>query len=188
MGRLGRVAARALIAAMMLLVLIASTALADTSTLEDPDDTVGKLDIAAVSVGHYTSPAGVRKLTYTFTTHGGWSVKGFGKMSKLLVHMEPSGGEANDRKLEIVRKDVGLVAKIFKGRRVRIWRKVLAPRFDYRTVRVAFPRRLLGTGTTEYLWRASSRFLREDYNGCDTFYCVDAVPDTGTAGPHVIGP
>ncbi|RYU10156.1 hypothetical protein [Nocardioides iriomotensis] len=167
-------------AALLALALLAATggATASTRTVDDADDTVGKLDVRTATAGHAGD-----LVAHTLTMHERWASKALqagtatmifriGKRTRTMNIDFRHGAlfaeictEAADSSFSDCSKNVGL------------------SRPDRKSIRITLKKRLLEKGLTSYRWTAST-YLNQGESGCTELSCLDSVPDDSSGIRH----
>ena len=167
MGRQGRWVTLAALALTALAGL--DVAAAGTSSISDPNDRPGKLDIRSASQGH----AGT-KVKHTITTFGNWPKGLLGPRTPnfLLLEISTDSDPAPERAVVIFSTPGRMVAGVFTGRGNFLGRAA-ASHPNGHTVVVVIRRALLGS-PAGYRWQAFAYF--EGANTCGGG-CLDRAPN-----------
>lgn len=166
--------------AVALVPLLAS---ARHTSVPDPNDTRGKLDIQEVTVeGSNTRPR------WVVLTYERWTIEDIWDVGFATVHLDAYGDTAFDYYV-IVRSDGSrLIARLYRDRdnkRDRFLRNVPAEKPTRRTLEVSVPLskiRVRGNGT--YRWFARSLFT----SGRCRDTCIDRAPNSGAISETVPDP
>lgn len=171
------------------LAALVGTASADERTIQDPqgdnrgDEGAGRLDIG--EIGHlHAMEDGNKLLVHSVDAYEDWSNDDLAEGASLYIRFDTDSDGLEERQLELRRAEdggvYGIVLKPRNGKRVvvgyaRAWRE------NARNVRVAFPRRYLGKGVTQYRWYVLSidRKCSTDTGGA-VVTCSDRAPDSGS--------
>lgn len=163
-----------------LLVVAVPAALADNVTRSDPDDSTGGLDIASIAHSH---SEGV--LVHRFSTYEAWDTAvlqdglSYAKFNFFIDQRYITATVD-------VEDDGTLYAEIrnFRTQRIIGFAKVWRP--DERSLRIEFPKRVLGRGVTSYRWSALTSFHQQGHESCDSdsetttvVACGDPAPTRG---------
>ena len=154
-------------------VALAMPGMARASSMADPDDVHGKLDIAGVSQEHgATGP-----VVHTITTYGPWRSRAIAlrRSSFFLIDFDTTGNARAER-VALVYRDHGVLRVAVLTRKGRLVGFGSATRPNARSIRVAVPRKLLGK-PNGYHWRLFSVYYGA---GCPAG-CVDRAPNSGQA-------
>jgi len=140
--------------------------------VEDPRDTPDVMDLAEVEHGHRTTFGGGYVLTHTLRTHDAWGDDLFyGARWDFFL---PDGDRAPDRSLLLGRNSDGsFSAEMENSRDVIGFANVWRP--DDRSIRVEFPRRLLGKRVKSYRWKL---YLSYPCSRDEDVQCEPTTPDT----------
>lgn len=162
-------------------VALAVPAMARASTISDPDDVHGKLDIASVTEEH----AATGPVVHTITTYGRWPSRAIGlrRSSFFLIAFDTAGGPRAER-FGIVYRNHGILRVAVITRRGREVGFGTATRPNLRSIRVSIPRTLLGK-PNGYRWRLFSVYFGP--GGCRAG-CVDRAPNSGEVLHDLTGP
>jgi hypothetical protein len=153
-------------------VAVAMPGLARASTITDPDDVHGKLDVAAVTQEH----AATGPVVHTITTYGPWRsrVLGGNHQSYFVLEIDTTGN-ARPERFAIVYRAHGVLRVAVATRRGRLLGFAVATRANLRSVRVSIPRKLLGK-PNGYHWKLFSVYVGP---GACRMGCVDRAPNSG---------
>ena len=152
-------------------VALAMPAMARASTISDPDDVHGKLDVASVTQEH-----GARgPVVHTITTYEAWSGRAISirRGSAFLIDFDTAGGTRAER-FAIVYRSHGILRVAVLTRNGRELGFGTATRPSLKSIRVSIPRKLLGK-PNGYRWRLFSVYFGP---GCRAA-CVDRAPNGG---------
>ena len=149
-------------------------AAAASSTVSDPRDVRGKLDLKEVR------RSGSERLTWRMITHERWSVTDIWSTGSLVVDLDTRGDERPDYYVLIEPTHTNMKAKLFRDRRqkddyqigkLKAWRK------DQKSASFQLPFRRLTVGgdRTTYSWRAQTLF--NGNNHCHDV-CFDLAPQS----------
>jgi hypothetical protein len=169
-----------LLAALLALALLttAGGATASTRTIEDADDTLGRLDVRSAVAGH----AG-NLVAHTLTMHERWASKALGKGTATLVFRIGR----RTRTIDISFRDSRLFAEICTeaedGSVSGCSEDLGLSRPDRRSIRVTLRQSLLKKGLSSYRWTASTHLNRGE-SGCTDLVCRDVVPDDAGTVRH----
>jgi hypothetical protein len=155
-------------------VALAMPGMARASSIADPDDVNGKLDVASVSQDHgATGP-----VTHTITTYGPWRsrVLGGSHMSYFVLEID-TAGNAQPERFAIVYRAHGVMRVAVTTRRGRLLGFGVATRANLRSVTLSIPRKLLGKPNGHH-WKLYSVYVAP--GACRTG-CVDRAPNSGQA-------
>lgn len=164
-----------------IVVLAAAPGLADRAALHDRNDAYGRLDVKTIAHGHGKGGT----LVHHIDTFGTWPsrvLKNDGTYIRILFTTDKDN-----------RPERALVVDFRGGRLVadmHSWRngvggkvgRARASRPGPRSLRLAFPRRLLGSGISEYGWHVDTQFHDDGHPHCGTDHgvqvvCPDAAPN-----------
>ena len=169
-----------LMGAVALVPLLAS---ARHTSVPDPNDTRGKLDIQEVTV-----EGSNKRPRWVVLTYERWTVEDIWDIGFATVHLDAYGDGAFDYYV-IVRSDGSrLIASLYRDRdnkRDRFLRNVPADKPTRRTLEVSVPLstiRVRNSGT--YRWFARSLFT----SGRCQDTCIDRAPDSGAVSETVPDP
>lgn len=155
---------------------------ADTKRWFDGDDARGPLDIAAISHGHRMGPKGGRQLVHTIRFHRAWPVRKLKHRGFAHVQLDRRGHRdgPQEREVWIVYRRGHLIATMYntlgdppkKLARVQLWRP------DRRTVKIAFPKKLIKRrGLERYKWSVIA-FVESGHELCPKRdACSDLAPN-----------
>ena len=165
---------------LVVAALLATTsyAAADKASQVDPDDTGGPLDIAEVGHGHRQVQGRVGPhLKHWVRTHEPWDPEVLQDSGRLFFGFDTDGDRGSVERVVSIQMDEGvLYGRVTSARGVIGYTKV--ERTNRRTVRVIFPRRLLGKGVRSYRWNSYSSFQEADHPECaPTESCFDIAPN-----------
>ncbi len=169
-----------LLAALLTLTVLATTggAHASTKEVEDPDDALGKLDVAVAVAGHDGA-----LLTHTLRMQENWSSKVLKAGTATLFFRIGD----RDRTLNLDYRDGVLVGEICTeaddSSFSQCSRNVGLDRTNRRSIEVTLPRRLLKRGLSSYSWSVVT-LLNQGESGCTEIVCVDSVPDDQSFVKH----
>jgi hypothetical protein len=152
-------------------VALAVPAMARASTISDPDDVHGKLDIASVTQEHgATGP-----VVHAITTYEAWGGKAISirRGSAFLIDFDTTGGTRAER-FALVYRSHGILRVAVITRNGRELGFGTATRPSLKSIRVSIPRKLLGK-PNGYRWRVFSVYFGP---GCRAA-CVDRAPNSG---------
>jgi hypothetical protein len=154
-------------------VALAMPGMARASSIADPDDVQGKLDIARVTQEHgATGP-----VVHTITTYGPWRSRAIAlRRSSFFLFDFDTTGDAHAERIAIVYRDHGVLRVAVLSRKGRLLGFGSATRPNARSIRVSVPRKLLGK-PNGYHWRLFSVYTGA---GCSAG-CVDRAPNSGQA-------
>ena len=174
-----------LLCAGMLLV-VAAPGLADRAALHDRNDAFGRLDVRTITQGHLDTSAR-RMLLHRIDTFGTWdkdSLRHEGAYIHILFTTDADNRP--ERMLNVDTVDNRLVAEMRswrkKGVGETIYGHARVSRPDNKSVRVVFPRKLLGRGVDEYGWHVDTQFHKAGHPHCGTergviVVCPDSAPN-----------
>jgi hypothetical protein len=162
-------------------VALAMPGMARASTIADPDDARGKLDIASVTQEH----AATGPVVHTISTYGPWRSKAISihRGSFFLIDFD-TAGNAQAERFAIVYRDHGVLRVAVLTRKGRVLGFGSATRPNLRSIRVSIPRKLLGQ-PNGYHWRMFSVYFGP--GGCRAG-CVDRAPNSGQVLHDLVGP
>jgi hypothetical protein len=169
-----------LLAALLALTVLttAGGATASTRTIEDADDTPGRLDVRTAVAGH----AG-NLVAHTLTMHERWASKALGKGTATLIFQIGR----RTRTMDVGVRDGRLFAEICTeaedGSVRGCSEDVGLSRPDRRSIRVTLRKGLLKKGLSSYTWTAYTHLNRGE-SGCTDLVCVDTVPDDAGTVRH----
>ena len=168
---------------VMVALVAAGNAYADTRAISDGNDRPGRLDIRSASHGHEHA-----RVVHSISTFGRWGSGVIGRNTPNLFAVEIStdGDPALERVVLISSANGRLVAQVIRlpaGTRVG---DAAASKLNGRTVRVSIRHRLLGN-TSGYRWNAHSQYRAA---GACSGFCSDRAPNSGRVfhdftAPHV---
>ncbi len=148
--------------------------------LEDPDDTLGKLDLASGSHAHDG-----RRLEHRLVMQEAFAARLLA--SGTVTLFLKAGGR--HRTLDLGFREDELFAEICTdetstgGSFSSCSGKVTLTRPDRSALVVTVPRRLVQRGLTRYKWRAVT-LLNQGEGGCTELICLDQLPDDGSWVRH----
>ncbi len=172
----GRAASRAgLLSAVASAIALVAPAIAhaDTRAVTDGNDVSGRLDIRTASQTHARSGA----VVHTLSTHGPWRSRLLTVRSSnfVLVDFDTAGDRRPERLAFVIFYHRSLrVAVVTRRGHLVGWGRASRP--SARSVRVAVPRRLLGS-PLGYRWKAFSSFASPQV--C-LHGCFDRIPNRGS--------
>lgn len=158
-GRLRVCLVVALLAGVMAAPTTSLPAHADAVRIQDPDDSPGRLDIAAVRHGHHLTPSGRRLIEHRVRTYEAWgrrTLEPFNSYIRIALRHRPTD---QNWMIWISYHEGKLTAQVYEGFEPR-WEQVAelpVRRPNRRTVVVRFPRRLLN-GVSRYDWVARTSY------------------------------
>ena len=163
--------------ALVITLFAFSIGMANERSDRDPNDSKGPMDISSVFMGHKRNDRLIHKLK-TFEVWYGEDLSHGG----ILVYFDTNNDFKIERCLRIYfHRERQAIEAEMEGRRCE---KSIAPvhvsRPDSRTVKVVFPKHLLGRGKAQYRWW-SETFYAEDLGPCsgETGGCDDRAPNKG---------
>jgi hypothetical protein len=153
-------------------VALAMPAMAGASTMSDPDDVHGKLDVASVTQEH----GAVGPVVHTITTYGPWRSRAISirRGSAFLIGFDTAGGIRAER-FALVYRSHGILRVAVLTRNGRELGFGSATRPNLKSIRASIPRKLLGK-PNGYRWRLFSVYFGPA--GCRAG-CVDRAPNSG---------
>lgn len=160
---------------VVVLLALASPAIATHTNQLDPDDTQGRLDVEAVEFDHDARP-----MRWRIVTFSAWTVHEMWDQGNLVVQLDTKGDDAVDY-LAIVRSDGRkLVAHLLAVRRNGTQKQIdeLPVGKDgtrAAAIAVALRKLTIGPNRTSFFWSVLSSFTG---NACPRT-CLDHVPDKG---------
>jgi hypothetical protein len=169
-----------LLAALLTLALLATTggATASTRTVDDADDTLGKLDVRTATAGHAGD-----KVAHTLTMHERWASKALRAGTATLVFQIGK----RTRTMNIDFRDGALFAEICTEAADSSFsncsKNVGVSRPDRKSIRITLKKSLLKRGLTSYRWTAYT-YLNQGESGCTELVCLDSVPDDRSGIRH----
>lgn len=153
-----------------------------TTTVTDPDDTAGRLDIAAVR--HRIRSGNGRRVTlsYRVSTYAGLDVSRLeARHRNLVLEINRDAQPGSERSVRIsYRPGPGLIADVFSNATRRVIARADVTLPDPFTVRIRGPRRQLGGRS--YFWTSNFHRLGSKRCGRQGGYpvtCQDSVPERG---------
>lgn len=138
-------------------LLFAGIALADTTEVEDANDTASPLDIRSVTAGHADG-----RLTYTIETYERFTRRHFEhKIGAFRIWFHTRSDRRPDYELYAItsENDGRIYANLGRARRGASPTRVRATRPSSRSIRFTFSRRLIGSPSS-YRWQAESENRR----------------------------
>lgn len=142
------------ITAAAIFASLSVTARADFYRVTDRNDDPGALDVRVTTAGHHDG-----RLRHKVRTYDSWRARDLkGATNWIAVWFstdDPTDNEGSERLLLVdYRKGGGLVARMYSEWQERLTSvgKARVSRLDRSTVRVTFPRRLLGRDVRHYRW------------------------------------
>jgi hypothetical protein len=168
----------------------ATTLVALALTMQDPNDSPGRLDVAsAISFRDDPRPeTSQRLLVHRVIMYDEW--RGLDGLSRILIELDLDGDPQPERWIQIdASRDGSLHAEVIDRRGwvvgyARIWRS------SDRALRLEFPVSYLGKPRPDgYRWRVLTAFNRPNHPQCgfdgDVYVlCGDKVPDAGWSIPQ----
>jgi hypothetical protein len=162
-------------------VALAVPGMARASTISDPNDVHGKLDIAGVTQEH----AATGPVIHTITTYGPWHSRVLGGQNHSYFVIEiDTAGNARPERYALVYRSHGVLRVGVVTRRGRLLGFGSAIRPNLRSVRVSIPRTLLGK-PGGYRWKLFSVYVAP--GACRTG-CVDRAPNSGQVLHDITAP
>lgn len=162
--------------ALALLIVLAAAlpATAAGTTVPDPRDVRGKLDLKEVR------RSGNERLTWRMITYERWRVPDIWSVGSLVVDLDTRGDERPDYYVVIEPTHTNMKARLFRDRRqkddyeigkLKAWRK------DQKSAsfQLPFRRVTVGGARTTYSWRAQTLF---NGNGRCSQVCFDLAPQS----------
>lgn len=172
---------RSLLSGLLVAVVVAGPAAADRSSMRDPDDTPGRLDIKVVAQSHQSGGAGdLKHRVGMFHRWGKRHLRGSSNFINMFFTTDEDRGF--ERRLTIDVRNGKLYAQMDEYPslkpvgRAQVWRP------SRRGVAVAFPTNFLGENVKTYKWQANSFFHTSGDGPCGTptdvsRTCTDRAPD-----------
>ena len=172
----------ALITVMAITLGAAGSAGADSVTREDPDDSPGLLDLAAGRHGHQRVRE-QRLIVHRVETHDDWPVRTL-VGSDFLIFFNTDADGRTEFYLQLGASEGRVEATMYNSRG-RIVGYAKATRPDSHTVRIVFPRSMLGGNVDSYRWYAQTVYRSGGEGECGvqndvSMPCLDRLPDSGT--------
>ena len=162
-------------------VALAVPGMARASTISDPNDVHGKLDIASVTQEH----AAIGPVVHTITTYGSWRSRVLGGQHySYFVFEIDTAGNARPERYALVYRDHGVLRVAVVTRRGRLLGFGSATRPNLRSVRVSIPRKLLAK-PGGYRWKLFSVYVAP--GACRTG-CLDRAPNSGQVLHDITAP
>lgn len=172
------------------LLLVVATAVAVTLTpfveasadyvrLLDLPDTPGRLDIRNIRHGHGERP-GV--LFHRLGTHRRWARWRLGNQSVIYFWISTDADAYAERRIVVdfvsrrLRAQMERYDEFSDGAAISILANLRVTRPTRRSIKVFFPRRLLGKAVTEYGWSAETYYRARDSRRCRRRVCIDDAP------------
>ena len=154
---------------------LALPALGGTTSLEDPDDANGRLDVRSVGLDDTVSP-----LAWRVSTFRAWTIREIWDRGFVMVQLDTKGDARIDH-LAIVssngRRLVGTLNRVRKDGRLAEIGRFHASKDGGRVVEltIALKRLTIGPHRTSYFWNVVTSYL----GGTCPRTCFDVVPDSG---------
>ncbi len=162
-------------------LLTPATARASGTAVADGNDVSGKLDIRSVTQEHAASGP----VVHTITTYGRWTSRAIAvRRSSFFVFEFNTAGDRRPERIALVYRDHGTLRVAVLSRAGRFLGWGTASRPSASSIRVAVPRRLLGT-PLGYRWKVFSVYSA---SGACAAGCVDRAPNTGTSLHDITAP
>ena len=152
-----------------------------TTITTDPDDTPGRLDLAAVVHRVRQHPGGQVRLRWTVRTRTAFDPQVLrNRFRRFTVELDTDGEAGAERNVRLVSRPGGVVAEVVSNATREVIASLSALRPDRRSLAFAGPRELVGA--RRYFWY--SDFHTRHSSACgrgDGFpiTCQDSVPEDG---------
>lgn len=160
----------------------AANGLTISTTVSDPDDTAGSLDIASVRHRITVRDSGHVHVSYWVTTYAGLDLSRLDARHRnfvLELNRDSQLGAERSVRISYVAGS-GLIAEVFSNATRRRISTVAATAIDSKTIRISASRRRLGGRS--YFWTSNFHVGGDGTCGWRDGYpitCQDAVPDAG---------
>jgi hypothetical protein len=157
------------------------TAVVTTTITTDPDDTAGRLDLAAVVHRVHQHSDGDVRLRWTVRTRAAFDPRVLrNRFRRFTVELDTDGEAGAERSVRLVSRPGGVVAEVVSNATREVVASLPALRPDRRSLAFAGPRELVGA--RRYFWY--SDFHSRHSPGCgagDGFpvVCQDTAPQRG---------
>lgn len=153
-----------------------------TTTVTDPGDTAGPLDIAAVRHRIRSGSGGRVTVSYRVTTYADVDVSGLDAWHRnLVIELNRDGESGSERSVRIsYHAGPGLVAEVFSNATRRVIARAKVTILDPSTVQIRGTRRQLGGRS--YFWTSNFHRVGSARCGRQGGYpvtCQDSVPERG---------
>jgi hypothetical protein len=182
---------RLIIAAGAVVLAVVGTSSADTTRLNDPNDTRGKLDVKHAVQGH-RGISETRMIRHRLTMRGRWNRRALKPRNNFIVFFfETDDDKGFERRLDIDFKGTRLRAKMETWLSLKkvgiatLWRP------NRKSITVAFPLDWLGKDVDAYRWIALHELLHLGSGPCgfrtDVFKpCIDRLPNKNLRFTHTL--